>query len=180
MEWMRKFVGFRVLEWFLVHPSREVHLNELARELKISPGSSKEYCDRLAEDGLISERAMGNLRLFRLKREDFAAREILRAYHLLRLKDLGAEGIAEGCSFLEVRGSLASGNLDEHSDLDLLVIGEESDVDRDRVLKLESALGRAAQLTVIPYYRWESMKNEGDRFAESVLRNHILIKGVEL
>ena len=63
---MREFVGFRVLEWFLVHPSGEVHLNELARELEISPASAKEYCDRLAEDGLISERAMGNLRLFRL------------------------------------------------------------------------------------------------------------------
>ncbi len=98
MEWMRKFVGFRVLEWFLIHPSGEVHLNELARELEISPGSAKEYCDRLAEDGLISERTMGNLRLFRLKREDFAAKEILRAYHILRLKDLGAEGIAEGCT----------------------------------------------------------------------------------
>jgi len=43
MEWMRKFVGFRVLEWFLVHPSGEVHLNELARDLEISPGSAKEY-----------------------------------------------------------------------------------------------------------------------------------------
>ncbi len=180
MEWLRKFVGFRVLEWFLVHPSGEVHLNELARELEISPGSAKEYCDRLAEDGLISERTMGNLRLFRLKREDFAAREILRAYHILRLKDLGAEGIAEGCTSLAIYGSFASGSLDEHSDLDLLVIGEESDVDRDRILELESALGREAQLTVIPYYRWEAMKNEGDRFAESVLRNHVLIKGVEL
>jgi len=180
MEWMRKFVGFRVLEWFMVHPSGEVHLNELARELEISPGSAKEYCDRLAEDGLISERSMGNLRLFRLRGEDFAAREILRAYHILRLKDLGAEGIAEGCTSLAVYGSFASGNLDEHNGLDLLVIGEESDVDRDRVLEIESALGREVQLTVIPYYRWESMKNKGDRFAESVLRNHVLITGVEL
>jgi predicted nucleotidyltransferase len=180
MEWMRKFVGFRVLEWFLVHPSEEVHLNEFARALEISPGSAKEYCDRLAEDGLIRERAMGNLRLFRLNREDFAAREILRAYHVLRLKDLGIDRIAEGCTSLAVYGSFASGNLDERSDLDLLVIGEESDVDRDRILELESALGREAQLTVIPFYRWEAMKNEGDRFAESVLRDHILITGVEL
>ena len=180
MEWMRKFVGFRVLEWFLVHPSGEVHLNELARELEISPGSAKEYCDRLAEDGLISERSMGNLRLFRLNRENFAAREILRAYHILRLKDLGAEGIAKGCISLAIYGSFASGNLGEHSDLDLLVIGEDSDVDRDRILQLESALGWEAQLTVIPYYRWEAMKNEDDRFAESVLRNHVLIRGVEL
>jgi len=30
------FVGFRVLELFLTHPSLEIHLNELARELEIA------------------------------------------------------------------------------------------------------------------------------------------------
>jgi len=80
-------------------------------------------------------------------------------YNILRLKDLGAEEIAEGCTSLVVYRSFASGNLDERSDLDILVIGEESDVDRDRVVELESALGREAQLTVLPYYRWEAMKN---------------------
>ena len=90
--------------------------------------------------------------------------------------------IAEKYGVRNVRifGSVARGEADDRSDLDLLVIGEESDVDRDRILEIESALGREAQLTVIPYYRWEAMKNEGDRFAESVLRNHVLIKGVEL
>ena len=104
----------------------------------------------------------------------------MRAYHLLRLKDLGAERIAEGCTSLAVYGSFASWNLDERSDLDILVIGEESDVDRDCALVLESALGREVQLTVLPYYKWEAMKNEGDRFAESVLRNHVLVTGAEL
>ena len=66
MIWMRKFVGFRVLERFLTHPSEEIHLTELARELKISPASAKTYCDALVEDGLILEEAKGNLRLFRL------------------------------------------------------------------------------------------------------------------
>ncbi|MDF0591239.1 nucleotidyltransferase family protein [Candidatus Methanocrinis natronophilus] len=123
---------------------------------------------------------MVNLMLLRLKREDFTAKEILRAYHNLRLKDLFLEVIAKGSTSLAVYGSFASGNLDEHSDLDLLVIGEESGVDWDRVLELESALGREAQLTVIPFYRWQALKSEGERFAESVLRNHVLIKGVEL
>lgn len=80
----------------LVRPSGEVLPNELARALNISSESAKEYCDRLAEDGLIRERSMGNLRLFRLNRVGFAAREILRACHLLRLKDLGMDRIRRG------------------------------------------------------------------------------------
>ena len=170
MTWLRRFVGFRVLERFLTYPSEKIHLRELARDLEISPGSAKTYCDALVDDDLILEEAKGNLRLFRLNRDDFVAREMMKTYYLL----------TEGSTSLAIYGSFARGNFDEKSDLDLLVIGEESDVNKDRVLDLQEDLGREVQLMVVPYYRWESMKKEGNRFAKSVLRDHILIKGVEL
>ncbi len=177
---LRHPVGFRVLEFFLNHPSSEIHLNELARNLKIARGSAKSYCDAFVNEGLILESSKGNLRLFRLNRDDFAVREIMKAYYLLKLKHLGIEHLAKGCTSLAIYGSFVRGDIDERSDLDLLVIGEESDVDRDEVLKLQSALGREVQLTLLPYYRWETMKKEGDRFAESILRKHVLVSGVEL
>ena len=105
---------------------------------------------------------------------------MIKAYYLLKLKRLGIERLAEGCTSLAIYGSFARGDIDERSDLDLLVIGEESDVNRDGILKLQDSLGREVQLTVLPYYRWETMKKEGDRFAESVLRKHVLVSGVEL
>lgn len=179
MDWQSKFVGFRVLEFFLIHPSLEIHLNELARNLGVARGSAKIYCDAFVDEGLILESSKGNLRLFRLNRDDFAVGEMMRAYYLLILKHLGIERIAEGTS-LAIYGSFARGDIDELSDLDLLVIGEESNVDRDIVLKLQEALGRVVQLTVLPFYRWETMKKEGDKFAESVLRKHVLVSGVEL
>lgn len=55
---------------------------------------------------------MGNLCPFQLNREDFAARGILRAYHLFRLKDLGVDRIAEGCTSLAVYGGFAAGSLE--------------------------------------------------------------------
>ncbi len=169
-----------MLEFFLNHPSLEIHLNELARNLEIARGSAKSYCDAHVNEGLILESSKGNLRLFRLNRDDFAVREIMKAYYLLKLKHLGIEHLAEGSISLAIYGSFAVGDIDERSDLDLLVIGEDGSVDRDKVLKLQDTLGREVQLTLLPYYRWETMKKEGDGFAESVLRKHVLVSGVEL
>ena len=173
-------MGFRVLEFFLTHPSLEIHLNELARSLEIARGSAKSYCDALVDEGLILDRNKANLRLFRLNRDDFAVREITKAYYLLKLKHLGVERLAEGCISLAIYGSFARGDIDERSDLDLLIIGEESEVNRDGILKLQDSLDREVQLTVLPYYRWETMKKDGDGFAESVLRKHVLVSGVQL
>jgi uncharacterized protein len=175
-----KCLGFRVMEFFLTHPTLEIHLNELARRLEISPASVKTHCDELSNDKIISEKQTGNLRLFRLNREDFGVRAIMRAYHLLLLKKLGIEDVAQGCISLAIYGSMAFGNMDERSDLDILVIGDDKYSDRDGVLKLEARLGREVQLTVLPYFQWEKMKREGDKFSESVLRNHVLVKGAEL
>jgi predicted nucleotidyltransferase len=180
MIWSEKFVGLKVLGHFLTHPSEEIHLKELSRVLEISPGSAKKYCDDLAAAGLIQESALGNLRLLRLNRDDFAVRGMMIACHLFHFKELGIENLAEGCTSFAIYGSFASGNFDELSDLDLLVIGEEADVKRDRILAFQEMLGRSVQLTVLPYYRWEALKKEGDGFAESVLRDHVLVKGVEL
>jgi DNA-binding transcriptional ArsR family regulator len=119
MDWLRKFVGFKVLEFFLTHPSLEIHLNELARHLEISQGSTKSYCDAFVDEGLILERIKGNLRLFRLNRDDFVVREMMKAYHLVKLKHLGIEHLAEGCTSLAIYGSFARGDIDERSDLDL-------------------------------------------------------------
>ena len=180
MKFLNKCVGFKVMEFFLTHPSLEIHLNELARKLEISPASVKTHCDELSKEKIIFEKQIGNLRLFWLNREDFAVRSMMRAYHILLLKKLGIEDIAQDCISLAIYGSMASGNMDERSDLDILVIGDEKDSDRDGVLKLEERLGREVQLTVLPYFKWEKMKREGDKFTQSVLRNHVLVKGAEL
>ncbi len=175
----RKFVGFKVLEYFLLHPTQEIHLKELTRKLKVSPRSVKIYCDLFEEEGILISERKGNLRIFRLNNGSFIVRELKRTYYLLILKEFGIENICESCT-IAVYGSFASGEMDERSDLDILVVGDEEDVDYNLLREIEEKTGRDVQLTVIPFHRWGVMKEERNEFAESVIRNHILIRGAPL
>ncbi len=175
-----KFVGFRVLTWFLTHPTGEIHINRLAREIGVSPASVKAYADAFERDGLLTITHLGTARLLSLDNDSFAVRELKRACMVLLLVRAGIEDLAPESIAVAIYGSTAAGTFDEQSDIDILIIGDESRVDHDRVPALEAETGREVQLTVVPYYRWEQMKEEGDPFVASVLRNHILVAGARL
>lgn len=176
----RKFVGFKILEYFLLNPTKETYLKELAKKLEISPRSVKIYCDTFVKDGLINREIKGNMHLFSTNNENFRIREMKRAFFINILSELGIDKISEECISIAIYGSHASGIYDEKSDIDLLIIGNEKQINRDLLVKFMKKIGKEIQLNVITMIKWEKMKKENDAFVNSVLRNHILIKGAEL
>ena len=176
----RKFVGFKILEYFLMNPTKKTYLKELAKKLEISPRSVKIYCDIFVKDGLINREIKGNMHLFSANNENFKIREMKRAFFINILGELGIDKISEECISIVIYGSHASGNYDEKSDIDLLVIGNEKQINRELVVKIMNKIDKEIQLNIIPMIRWEKMKKENDAFVKSVIRNHVLIKGVEL
>jgi len=176
----RKFVGFKILEYFLSHPTEQTYLKELAKKIQVSPRSIKLYCDLFEKEGIIKREIKGNVHLFSTNNDNFRVREMKRAYFVNLLAEKNIESIAEECISIAIYGSYASGNYDEQSDIDILIIGEERYVKRDIVVKIMNDIGKEIQVTVVPLTKWEKMKRDRDPFAESILRNHILIKGAEL
>lgn len=174
------FAGIRILHYFLGHPSERIHLKELCRKLALSPLTVKTYCDEfLGMDWLLEERR-ANLRIFCLNNEHFVVKALKRAYFLEKLHTEKAETItAEGAISLALYGSHASGEYDEGSDVDLLVIGRREQINHVALKSLEKNAGKQVQLTVFPLDKWEKNKAK-DPFMLSVLRNHMLIKGAPL
>jgi hypothetical protein len=93
---------------------------------------------------------------------------------------MNIENIAEDCASIAIYGSYASGYYDEKSDVDILIVGDEKNVKRELVVDIMKKLDKEIQLNVIPIIKWEKMKKDGDHFVKNIIRNHILIKGVEL
>jgi len=170
------YTGARVLEFFIFNPTTEFHIKDLARRLKISSSTSKYYCDLFNKEGILKVVNKGNLRLFSLDSNDFLAKHLKKTFALLKIKELGLERASKEGS-VAVYGSFASGEFDENSDLDVLIIGKEEEVEKDFILKIGQKLGREIQLTVLPYYKWEKMKQKKEVFVLEVLKNHVLLKG---
>ena len=176
----RKFVGFKILEYFLKNPTEKTYLNELAKKLKISSRSVKIYCDIFEKEEIIKREIKGNIHLFTTNNDNFRVREMKRTYFINLLAEMNIENISEEYVSIAIYGSHASGNYDEKSDIDLLIIGDEKHVKRDIIVKIMERIDKEIQLNVIPIIKWEKMKKDEDPFVKSIIRNHILIKGVEL
>ena len=176
----RKFVGFKILEYFLKYPTEKTYLKELAKKLKISPRSAKIYCDLFEKERIIKREIKGNMHIFTTNNDNFRIREMKRSYFINLIAEMNIENIAEECASIAIYGSYASGNYDEKSDIDILIIGEEQHVKRDIIVKIMEKIGKEFQLNVIPIIKWEKMKKEEDPFVKNIIRNHVLIKGVEL
>ena len=180
MREFRRFVGNHVFAWFLLHPTSQSSINELARELTISPASVKRYTDILLRDGILSVYRIGTSHLFSLNNDDGVVQELKGACMMLLLREAGIASIAEKSMSLAVYGSAATGTFDERSDIDILVIGEDRDVAYDSIPEIESSVGHEFQITVIPYYRWEDLKKQGDTLVENIMNRHVLFHGAEL
>jgi predicted nucleotidyltransferase len=176
----RKFVGFKILEYFLRYPSEKTYLKELAKKLQISPRSVKIYCDLFEKEGLIKREIIGNMHIFTTNNDNFRVREMKRAYFLNLLGEMNIENIAKDCASIAVYGSYASGNYDDKSDIDILIIGNKKNVKRELVVNIMKKIDKEIQLNVIPIIKWEKMKKDKDHFVKNIIRNHVLIKGVEL
>jgi len=175
----RKFVGFKILEYFLLNPTKKTYIKELAKKLNVSPASIINYCNIFKKEGLIKKEIKGNLHLYYTNNDNFRVRELKKAIFLNILGELGIEKISDDYTSIIIYGSHASGNFDEISDIDLLIIGDENKVNKDLVLKIMKKVGKEIQLNIIPMIKWEKMKKEDDAFVKSVIKNHVLIKGVE-
>lgn len=169
----------RILGWFLRNPTKKIHFKELCRTLDISPLTVKQYCDEYVNEGWLKDEKLANLRFISLNNGDFAVRAMKRADALLLLKKAGITGIADNPVSLALYGSYASGEYDERSDVDILVVGMKEQVRKGEAERLGKAIGAEVQLTVFSLEKWENNKNK-DAFMQSVLKNHVLLSGAPL
>lgn len=123
LDLFRRCAAFRILEFPLQYPNEEIHLKELARKLSMSSRSIKIYCDEFEKEGILTCKRKGNLRLFSPDNESYVVKEMKRAYISALLKEMDIDSLSESAISIAIYSSYATGDYDERSDIDILVIG---------------------------------------------------------
>lgn len=170
----------RVFRWVFGQPERRYHLSELRRLTGLGSASLQRELGKLAEAGLVLSERVGNLRVFQANTEspvyeELAAltRKTLGAQPLLR-KALAPIGAKLEQAF--IYGSVAKGTDTASSDVDVLLVGKDlllQDV-LERLLPVESQLGRKINPTLYTPAEFKRRRTQRDSFVHRVLAQPVI------
>jgi predicted nucleotidyltransferase len=165
----------RILALLYGIPDRSFYVREIARQIDTSVGTVQRELKALSDVGLI-DRSMRGKQVFYQVNKKHPVFEEMRSmiakttgvFDLLR-SALGT--LAKHISIAFVYGSIARGDDNAESDVDLMVVGS---VTLDDLLKqltpVERGLGRTINPSVYPLNQFRTRLQEGNHFLNSVLR----------
>jgi len=172
-------VRVQLLVILLTNPDEEFYIRQLARRMGEHPYAVQRELRRLERLGLLRSHTRGRMKYYSVER-DFPLypelkRMILKTAGLgdLVRKELQNLGSIETAF---IYGSVAAGEEDAASDIDLMLVGE---VDllalAPVIVDLEERLGRSISYVVYSPEEFKERRDQGDPFLEDVLGGPIVM-----
>jgi len=184
--------GIDILRVLCMAPYKECYLRELAKESGISPAHTGRMLDNLMKQGIVRYRKSGRQDFYRIDLENQLAKETFELFHLERKLSLSAEfraAMDEFCTRLKEKankdlvsvilfGSVAKGNANLESDLDILVISKKpektKELTKDAFRDISWFYGRHIEDHVHSMEGFDSRYKEGNELIINVLRDGIV------
>lgn len=164
----------KVLAFLTMNPDVSIHLRELARVTKTSPGTLKKELDLLVTAGLVQSKAQGNQIQFCINREHPVYPELLALIRkTIGLHDILAGALQPLADHLEVAfvfGSVAKETETAHSDIDVLIIGDVTFGQINHALyDAQTVLSREINPKVMSRDEWTRKRQEGNAFVKDIV-----------
>jgi hypothetical protein len=176
---LSKYAYDKVLCFFLENPTREVYVRELSRILKISPYTSDNALNRFYEENILKCTKKGRAHFYRLRNDSYSVKYLKTAHVLFKINSIPFRFSNEIIS-IAVYGSYASGEFDEKSDFDLLILSSEKKDYPQICKKIEDKMHVHVPPLVLTLFEWEELSKKDEEFYIEVIKNHVLIYGSEL
>jgi predicted nucleotidyltransferase len=175
----------RILALLYGMPDQSFFTRQIARQIGTSAGTVQRELETLSKIGLIDRSATGMQVFYQANPTHPAYAElhslIAKTAGTFHLLSSALAPLAKKIAFAFVYGSMARGEENAASDVDLIVIG---DVSLDEILtpltSTERNLGRSINPTVFSSKEFKSKLKEGNHFLKSVMRGKkVLLAGEE-
>ena len=175
---MQEMLFLKTLQFFLENPYREVYLRELAKKLKISPFAIKKYASILIKEELILEERRAHLRYFTANTSNKFYKQLkisLNIQNILKSKLIEyIQKSIPAISSVVLFGSLAKGENDEKSDIDILIIGKDKHMD---IRQFEKELSRSINSHTMLWNQWKENYKENKAFYYDIIAYGIPLYG---
>jgi predicted nucleotidyltransferase len=169
-------VQLRVLSLLFGQPDRTFHASEIIRLAASGSGAVQRELKRLSEAGLVDVDISGNRKFYRANRKSPLFEEL----HGLIVKTSGLveplrdalQPLANGIDAAFVYGSIAKGNDNAHSDIDLMIIADDlayGDVFKS-LQNAEDKLRRPINPNLMTRREWRRKSADQSSFAARVAR----------
>ena len=164
----------RVLGLLLLHPERSYYLREIARLTATLPGTLKREMDKLCEVGLLTVKKVGNQNHYQANRECPIYEDLSNVLRKTSgLSDVLIAALLPLSKKLQsafVFGSVASGQVNAKSDIDLMLIGDVSYAEVVPLLHpLQEQLGREINPKIYADKEWNKLMQDNGAFVHDVL-----------
>lgn len=140
-----------ILNLFLINPSREYNVREVARLLNISASTASKMLKSSAKEGLLIERKERIYLLYKANLDNLEFRELKKSHNLRIIRD---SGLIDALNKYYLKptiilyGSFSTGYNTETSDIDLIVISENTK-EFNGLSQFEKKLNRKIQIFVV-------------------------------
>ena len=166
---------FRALEFFIKNPYEEIHLREFSRRLKISPNSAQRFLNLFLKEGFIIEERKAHLRYFKANLESVVFKSIKKTYSLRELEKSGLiDLLKDKVTHCILFGSVAKGLDDETSDIDLVCISNNKNIN---IIKFQDKLNRELNIHIFNLAEWKKQKQINKAFYQDVIVDGINLIG---
>lgn len=172
-----------LLGWLLGHPDETFFLRQLVRQTGLSPGSVQRELKALVGAGLVTRTSQGRQVYFQADRQSPVFPELQSLF----VKTAGVADVlrdtlrplADRIQAAFVFGSAARGELQNTSDIDLLMIGNVSYADAAGMLShAQQVLGREVNPTIYSPEEFSRKIRSRQHFLTSVLQEpHVFVVG---
>lgn len=164
----------KVLARLLLHPEQRYHVREIARLTGTSAGTLHRELTRLAQAGVLTREEIGNQVRYGANLQCAIYPELAGILRKTAgLADVLTEALSvfsERLTLALVFGSIARGEEEPGSDVDILLVGEIGFVEAVRALhQAQSSIGREINPVLLSSAEFQNKLNGGDVFLAEIL-----------